>query len=162
MRKPTAAALREWTIPTPLGPLRLRASADGAALERIDYAGGPASRRRERSPALRRAAEQLAAYFAGRLRAFDLPLSPEGTPFQRAVWDEIARTGFGRTRSYQDVAVAMGLSARAARAVGQATGRNPLSIVVPCHRIVGAGGALVGYGGGLENKRRLLALEAGR
>ena len=92
------------------------------------------------------------------LRRFDLPLSPQGTQFQRRGWEELRRIGWGSTRSYGEVARAAG-SPRGARAVGMACNRNPLLIVVPCHRVVGADGSLVGYGGGLELKRRLLELE---
>ena len=107
---------------------------------------------------LREACAQLDAYFAGRLHRFDLPLSPQGTEFQRRVWEELLRIGWGNARSYGEVACAVG-SPRGARAVGMACNRNPLLIVVPCHRVVGADGSLVGYGGGLELKRRLLELE---
>ena len=110
------------------------------------------------TPLLREACAQLDAYFAGRLRRFDLPLSPQGTQFQRRVWEELCRIGWGCARSYGEVARAVG-SPRGARAVGMACNRNPLLIVVPCHRVVGADGSLVGFGGGLELKRRLLELE---
>jgi methylated-DNA-[protein]-cysteine S-methyltransferase len=112
----------------------------------------------ESTPLLREACAQLDAYFEGRLRRFDLPLSPQGTQFQRRVWEELRRIGWGSTRSYGEVARAVG-SPRGARAVGMACNRNPLLLVVPCHRVVGADGSLVGFGGGLELKRRLLELE---
>ena len=112
----------------------------------------------EATPLLREACAQLDAYVAGRLRRFDLPLSPQGTQFQLRVWEELLRIGWGNARSYGEVARAVG-SPRGARAVGMACNRNPLPIVVPCHRVVGADGSLVGYGGGLELKRRLLELE---
>lgn len=110
---------------------------------------------------LREAAAQLAAYFAGRLAAFDLPLAPRGTPFQQEVWSAIARVGYGVTSSYGEVAAALGKPA-AARAVGAATGRNPIGIIVPCHRLVGRLGALTGYAGGIDRKRWLLDLEVAR
>ena len=110
------------------------------------------------SPLLHEACAQLDAYFSGRLRCFDLPLSPRGTEFQHRVWEELGSIGWGRTRSYGEVARAVG-SPGGARAVGMACNRNPLLIVVPCHRVVGADGSLVGFGGGLELKRRLLELE---
>ena len=103
---------------------------------------------------------QLAEYFAGRRTAFDLPLAPRGTPFQRRVWAELERIPFGRTLTYRALATRLG-STGAARAVGAACGRNPLAIVVPCHRVVGAGGRLTGYAGGLAAKSFLLELERG-
>jgi methylated-DNA-[protein]-cysteine S-methyltransferase len=107
---------------------------------------------------LRECAKQLADYFAGRRQSFDLPIAAQGTPFQRAVWTEIARIPYGRTISYADLAMRAGAPG-ASRAAGAATGRNPLSIVVPCHRVVGTRGALTGYAGGIERKARLLAIE---
>jgi methylated-DNA-[protein]-cysteine S-methyltransferase len=104
------------------------------------------------------AAAQLDAYFAGTRRTFDLPIAPAGSDFQRRVWSALTAIPYGSVTSYGRLAAAIG-RARGARAVGLANGRNPISIVVPCHRVVGAGGALVGYGGGLERKRFLLALE---
>ena len=104
-------------------------------------------------------ARQLAEYFDRKRRDFELPLAPEGTDFQRRVWREIARIPFGATRSYAELATRSGAPG-AARAAGAATGRNPLSIVVPCHRVVGSGGSLTGYAGGLERKARLLGIEA--
>ena len=102
---------------------------------------------------------QLADYFAGRRTTFDLPLAPTtGTPFQRVVWEQLRQIGFGETISYGELARRIGTPA-ASRAVGLANGRNPLSIVVPCHRVVGANGKLTGYAGGVEKKERLLALE---
>lgn len=107
------------------------------------------------------AASQLDEWFAGRRRSFCLPLAPRATEFQYRVWQEIAAIGFGATRDYGALAAALGKPG-AARAVGAATGRNPLSIIVPCHRLLGRGGALTGYAGGLERKRVLLAFEVGR
>jgi len=112
----------------------------------------------EKTPLLREACAQLDAYFAGRLRRFSLPISPMGTAFQRRVWEELCRIEWGRTRSYGEIARSAG-SPRGARAVGMACNRNPLLLVVPCHRVVGADGSLVGFGEGLELKRRLLELE---
>ena len=112
-------------------------------------------------PVLREAAAQLSAWYAGQRRGFDLSLAPSGTPFQQAVWAELARIPHGSTRTYGEVATSLGRPA-ASRAVGAATGRNPLSIFIPCHRLVGRGGALTGYAGGLDRKRALLAFESGR
>lgn len=108
---------------------------------------------------LRQAIEQLRAYFAGELRDFDLTLDMQGTAFQRRVWEELLHIPYGETRSYSFVANTIG-APKAVRAVGAANGRNPVPIVVPCHRVIGAGGSLVGYGGGLPLKRFLLDLEA--
>lgn len=109
-------------------------------------------------PLLRNCAAQLAEYFDGERGRFDLPLAPRGTPFQQRIWQEISRVPFGETITYAELAARAG-SPGSARAAGSATGRNPLAIVVPCHRIVGASGALTGYAGGLARKARLLSLE---
>jgi len=110
-------------------------------------------------PLLLDAADQLRAYFAGKLREFDLPLAPRGTPFQLSVWDAVSAIPYGSTATYAEIAAAVGRPS-ACRAVGAANGRNPLPVIVPCHRVIGAAGALTGYGGGLERKRFLLDLEA--
>ncbi|MFJ1748190.1 methylated-DNA--[protein]-cysteine S-methyltransferase [Streptomyces sp. NPDC088116] len=101
---------------------------------------------------------QLAAYFDGELTEFDLPLRLNGTPFQRAVWAQLQRIPYGETRSYGELADALGKPA-ASRAVGLANGKNPISIIVPCHRVIGSTGGLIGYGGGLDRKQRLLVFE---
>lgn len=104
------------------------------------------------------AGDQLRAYFEGELRAFDLPLAPRGTEFQRQVWQAVSTIPYGDTRSYLEIAESFGHGA-AVRAVGAANGKNPLPIVVPCHRVVGTDGSLTGYAGGFARKRRLLELE---
>ena len=109
-------------------------------------------------PIATEAVRQLRAYFAGQLRRFDLPLDMEGTDFQLRVWRELENIRYGETRSYLEIAEAIG-APRAVRAVGAANGANPIPIVVPCHRVIGASGKLVGYGGGLPLKKRLLQLE---
>jgi methylated-DNA-[protein]-cysteine S-methyltransferase len=114
----------------------------------VDQAGLPAVR------------EQLAAYFARDLKEFDLPLAVTGTPFQEQVWTALRTIPYGETWTYRELAEAIGRPT-AVRAVGLANGRNPVSVVVPCHRVIGAGGGLTGYGGGLAAKQRLLSLEAG-
>ncbi len=101
---------------------------------------------------------QLTAYFAGKLTQFDLPADGDGTPFQQSVWQALRDVPYGQTCSYGDIAQAIG-KPKASRAVGMANGRNPISIIVPCHRIIGGNGSLVGYGGGLERKSTLLKLE---
>jgi methylated-DNA-[protein]-cysteine S-methyltransferase len=108
---------------------------------------------------LKRPRALLQAYFAGELRAFDLPLAAEGTPFQQRVWRALCDIPYGETISYGELARRIG-QPKAARAVGLANGQNPISIVVPCHRVIGANGSLTGYGGGLERKRWLLAHES--
>ncbi|MER5429392.1 methylated-DNA--[protein]-cysteine S-methyltransferase [Streptomyces sp. NPDC002588] len=106
------------------------------------------------------AQEQLKAYFAGELKEFTLRLELTGTPFQQSVWDRLRQIPYGETRSYGELAEALG-NPGASRAVGLANGRNPIGIIVPCHRVVGANGGLTGYGGGLDRKQRLLAFENG-
>ncbi|MFH8223154.1 methylated-DNA--[protein]-cysteine S-methyltransferase [Streptomyces sp. NPDC018057] len=106
------------------------------------------------------AADQLDAYFSGRLREFTLPLRLAGTPFQRRVWEQLCRIPYGETRTYGELAHALGAPG-ASRAVGLANGKNPVGIIVPCHRVIGANGSLTGYGGGLARKRRLLDFEQG-
>ena len=152
-----------WTrVPAPVGPLLVAATPAG--LRRIAFEGGrrpvvPGSDWVEDPAALAEPVEQLRAWFAGSLRRFELALDVPGTGFQRAVWDAVAAIPYGETASYADVALAAGRP-RASRAVGAANGANPLPIVVPCHRVVGADGSLTGFAGGLEAKRRLLAHEA--
>ncbi|WP_165072424.1 methylated-DNA--[protein]-cysteine S-methyltransferase [Desulfovibrio sp. ZJ200] len=118
----------------------------------------PADALCQESPILRRARAQLEEYLAGRRRSFDLPLAPRGTDFQRKVWEALTRIPYGETRSYKQIAEAVGCP-RGCRAVGLANNRNPISIVIPCHRVIGADGSLVGYGGGLPLKKALLRLE---
>ena len=108
---------------------------------------------------IRQAKRELAEYFGGRRKRFSVKLAPQGTPFQRAVWKAIAQVGFGKTIAYAELARRAGRPG-SARAAGSATGRNPIGIIVPCHRIVGSNGALTGYAGGLAKKKALLALEA--
>lgn len=103
---------------------------------------------------------QLDAYFAGDLKEFDLPLHLAGTPFQRTVWEQLLLIPYGETRTYGELAGSLG-STGASRAVGLANGKNPIGIIVPCHRVIGASGGLTGYGGGLDRKQRLLAFERG-
>ena len=103
--------------------------------------------------------DQLAAYFAGDLTEFDLPLAPRGTDFQQRVWEQLRGIGYGETASYGEVAHRLGMTNAASRAVGLANGRNPIPIVIPCHRVIGANGTLTGYAGGLPRKQTLLELE---
>jgi len=148
---------------SPVGPLLLCATTAGlsgiymASDRHAPRAVPPTSRRDDHAFAVVR--RQLDEYFAGTRHAFDLPLDLAGTPFQRAVWAALCAIPYGTTISYGELARRIG-KPRAVRAVGLANGRNPVSIVVPCHRVIGANGALTGYGGGLPNKRLLLGLEA--
>lgn len=145
-------------VTTAIGDL-LAARNDDGAITRIHFTGAtaPADWRRD-DAAFADAREQLHAYFAGELQEFSLPLAPAGTPFQQSVWTALRSIPYGETRSYLDIANAVGKPS-ACRAVGAANGANPLPIVVPCHRVIGANGTLTGFGGGIEVKRRLLALE---
>lgn len=155
--------IRYARFATPLGTLF--ATAVGGALTGIHFEGGChapeiSSQWKEdpyHSP-LAECARQLADYFRGKRQCFDLPLAPEGTPFQRRVWREIAKIPYGETITYAQLAARAGAPG-SARAAGAATGRNPLSIVVPCHRVIGSSGSLTGYAGGLERKTRLLEIE---
>jgi methylated-DNA-[protein]-cysteine S-methyltransferase len=151
-------------IDSPLGPLRLLADPAGGALiglylarqalPEVDAAPAAAA-----PPVLARAAAQLAEYFAGARRDFDVPLAPRGTEFQRRVWRQLEAIPFGQTRTYGELARVLE-HPTASRAVGAANSRNPISILVPCHRVIAGSGALTGYAGGLEAKRWLLAHEA--
>ena len=145
----------EHVIQSPVGPLTLTGMED--ALTRLSFGGGQAGAGSP-SPALELAARELEEYFAGVRREFTVPLAPEGTAFQLAVWSALREIPYGATASYRDIAVRLGKPGGAV-AVGQANSRNPIPIIIPCHRIIGAGGQLVGYTGGLEIKRFLLRLE---
>jgi len=156
-------AITYCRMATPLGELVVAAADDaliGAWFSDQKYFPAVDAGWREDAspPVLRAAVRQLGEYFSGRRARFDLPLAPRGTPFQQAVWRAIARVRCGETATYGEIAEAAG-RAGSARAAGAATGRNPLSIIVPCHRIVGRDGALTGYAGGLPRKRALLELE---
>lgn len=162
-------------VPSPIGPLTL--TAEEGALVAIDFGApvgfahgaGATGSANGLDPAqddptdrvLAEAARQLAAYFTGELREFDLPLRPSGTPFQLAVWEALRRIPYGATVTYGELARGIGRPT-AARAVGGANHRNPLAIVVPCHRVIGADGTLTGYAGGLGIKTALLGIEAGQ
>lgn len=166
-----------WTeMNSPIGMLRL--VGNGTAVTAIEFDGEeagamPASADRARArgdrrdrgdfspgdPVLTAAERQLAEYFAGERTDFDLPLAPEGTPFQLEVWGELQGISYGETVTYGELAARLGRGPAASRAVGTANGANPIPIVIPCHRVVGADGNLVGYAGGLDRKVALLAVE---
>jgi methylated-DNA-[protein]-cysteine S-methyltransferase len=147
---------------SPLGTIRLARTARGLAglwfvgqkHEPLPFGGAEA----RNDPLLAQAAAQFNAYVNGQRDDFDVPLDPQGTPFQQRVWKALRRIGRGRTQSYGEVARAVG-SPAAVRAVGAAVGRNPLSVILPCPRVLGSNGALTGYAGGLDRKRRLLRVE---
>lgn len=146
---------------SPVGSLLLVGGADG--LREINF---PKNGRRaaaddswrEDAKSLSEPIHQLQAYFAGKLESFDLPLAPQGTPFQQKVWKQLCRIPFGETISYGELARQIG-NPNASRAVGLANGSNPIPIIIPCHRVIGSNGKLTGYGGGLPIKEKLLALE---
>lgn len=145
------------TIQSPLGSLTL-VEEDGALVQ-LSFDGYTVLESEEvDSPLLREAERQLASYFAGQLQVFSLPLCTKGTPFQEKVWCALQKIPYGETRTYGELAAMIG-QPTAARAVGGANHRNPLAIIIPCHRVVAAHGGLGGYGGGLDKKQWLLALE---
>ncbi|MET0929464.1 MAG: methylated-DNA--[protein]-cysteine S-methyltransferase [Aeromicrobium sp.] len=141
---------------SPIGGLRIDVSA--GLVTAIHFGAEPHGARRA-DPLLDRAEAQLTEYFAGERTEFDLPLANEGSEFQKKVWSELQRIPFGETASYGDIARRLGYEPGISRAVGAANGANPIPIVVPCHRVIGADGSLTGYAGGLERKRTLLDLE---
>lgn len=145
------------TLPSPCGQLKLTASED--AIIRIEFSDQPEPHHPAGTALLSEACDQLSAYFSGQRRQFSLPLAPEGTPFQRQVWQALQQLEYGEQCSYLDIARHIG-NANAVRAVGAANGRNPLPIVIPCHRVIGANGRLTGYAGGLERKEWLLRHES--
>jgi len=156
-------------VDSPIGTLRLASTRIGLAYVELPHANGsgfagwvrrraPGARVREGFAPIRAAAKQIREFLEGKRREFELQLDPRGTDFQRRVWDALREIPYGETISYAELAARVGRP-RAMRAVGSANGANPLSLVVPCHRVVASGGGLGGYGGGLELKQRLLALE---
>lgn len=145
------------TIASPVGPLRI--VVEDGHLRALDFADeNTPPHRGDADDTLDETERQLIAYFKGHLRSFDLPLAPIGTDFQQRVWQELRHIPYGETRTYADIALALGRPS-ATRAVGAANGRNPIAIVVPCHRVIGSDGTLTGYAGGLHRKTRLLELE---
>ncbi len=158
------AALDYVWMESPVGPLLV--GGDEAGLRYVLFGKGRAEVKpepgwRENRARVADAVGQLRAYFAGTLRRFDVALAPEGTPFQRRVWRELEKIPYGETISYGELARRIG-TPNGSRAVGLANGANPISIIVPCHRVIGSTGKLTGYGGGLKTKEWLLALERGQ
>lgn len=157
------------TVESPVGALRVVTSPGaGEAVAAIEFepwgnaARRPLGERDDAHPVLADAAAQLTAYFAGQRERFALPLDAGGTDFMRRVWAHLATIAFGETTTYAAIAARLGLTGNGARAVGLANGRNPIPVVVPCHRVVGSDGRLTGYAGGLERKQWLLAHETGQ
>lgn len=150
-----------WAYETELGQVAI-AEEDGRVTN-LFFSGEqvPDQMLREETETLKKAAIQLQEYLQGKRSAFDLPLSPEGTDFQKRVWEELMKIPYGETSSYGKLAGNIGKPG-AARAVGLANNRNPIPVIIPCHRVIGANGSLVGYGGGLPMKEKLLALEKGK
>jgi methylated-DNA-[protein]-cysteine S-methyltransferase len=153
-----------WTvIDSPIGELRL--VEQGGAITAIEFSpfrdqdGRVRGDRADDNPLLVEAARQLRAYFDRDLKEFDLPLAPQGSDFQQRVWTQLLGVAWGETASYGEIAHRLGHTNAASRAVGLANGRNPIPIVIPCHRIIGANGTLTGYAGGLDRKQLLLELE---
>ena len=147
---------------TPIGQLLL--AGDGEALGLLGFPGGKMARVHESAwlsdaAPFQEVIQQLEAYFSGELTHFDLPLAPQGTEFQRLVWDALTRIPYGETWSYCELARHIG-KPKASRAVGAANGLNPIPVIIPCHRVIGSDGKLTGFGGGLETKEYLLGLEA--
>jgi methylated-DNA-[protein]-cysteine S-methyltransferase len=163
-RHPTVTGRTHVAVSSPIGPLTL--VADHAELTGLYFGEHPPDPASLGTPGdaaaepFTSAASQLAAYFEGRLTAFDLPLAPSGTQFQLRVWAALQSIPYGQTMSYGQLASKIG-SPAASRAVGLANGKNPIALIVPCHRVIGADGSLTGYGGGLDRKRFLLDLERG-
>ena len=154
-----------WTLmSSPIGELRIVERA--GAISEIEFSpfragsdGRPRGDRDDANPVLVEAVGQLTAYFARERRDFDLPLAPVGTEFQQRVWDQLVKIPYGETTSYGVIAHRLGMTNAASRAVGLANGRNPIPVVIPCHRVVGADGSLTGYAGGVDRKQTLLELE---
>jgi methylated-DNA-[protein]-cysteine S-methyltransferase len=153
----TAVTAVEFAGPPPSG-----ASPRSSAVRAAEVAAGrPVGDRDDEHPVLAEAVRQLRAYFAGELKEFDLPVAPDGTAFQQRVWEQLRQIGYGETATYGAIAKRLGMTPAASRAVGLANGRNPIPIVIPCHRVVGADGTLTGYAGGVARKQVLLDLEQG-
>ena len=149
--------MRSRWMDSPVGGLRIHASS--GLITAVDFGATKPRKARVSDPLLDRAEEQLTAYFAGDLTEFDLPLASEGSEFQQKVWAELRRIPYGETASYGDIARRLGYEPVISRAVGAANGANPIPIIVPCHRVIGADGKLTGFGGGIERKKILLDLE---
>lgn len=152
---------RALLIDTPLGPMTVTASEEAVIGVRFGSESSPEAVRCSEAEApevLRRAAGELCDYFTGKLRRFTVPLAPQGSAFQMRVWEALRTIGYGETRTYKEIAVQIGHS-RSYRAVGMANNRNPIAILIPCHRVIGSDGSLTGYAGGIGIKEWLLDFE---
>ncbi len=152
----TKAEQTYFTYLTPLGPMTV--ASDGTAVTHVLFGTHVLEGRAAPTELTNRTANELQEYLAGKRTAFDIPLAPAGTEFQRAVWKALQNIPYGQTRSYADIAAVVG-NPQATRAVGSANNRNPIAVLIPCHRVVGSNGKLTGYAGGLALKQRLLDLE---
>lgn len=151
-------------LDSPIGPLLIAGDDGGLRFLLFSHGRHEVQPQAEWEPdrgSLAEPVRQLTAYFAGKLRNFDVPVSPQGTPFQQQVWRALCDIPYGETTSYGELATRIG-NPKAVRAVGLANGSNPISIIIPCHRVIGSNGSLTGYGGGLPVKQALLALERGQ
>jgi methylated-DNA-[protein]-cysteine S-methyltransferase len=160
--KPGESMVFYTTVESPVGPLLLAGNATGlrrVSFEKSRHFSISATGWMEDEQPFGEVIRQLRAYFAGELKEFDVPLAPEGTPFQLSVWKSLRMIPYGETISYAQLAERIG-NPKAVRAVGSANGSNPLPIIIPCHRVIGSNGDLTGFGGGLDIKRKLLAIES--
>ncbi len=157
-------SIENFSIQSPVGRLTLLASSKGLCAvlwekEKLNRVNIPLGRKNSNNPFIKMASEQLSEYFAGSRMKFSVPLDVVGTDFQKNVWKNLQKVPYAKTVSYKDIAISM-KKPTASRAVGMANGKNPLSIIVPCHRVVASSGELTGYAGGLKNKKILLDLES--
>lgn len=156
-----AVSAVEFSAPGPTNGTPAVSARSSVARAAAAATGRPVGDRDDADPLLGELVAQLRGYFDGSLKEFQLPVAPSGTPFQQRVWEQLRGLGYGETATYGEIARRLGMTAAASRAVGLANGRNPVPIVIPCHRVVGADGALTGYAGGIERKQFLLDLEQG-
>ena len=149
--------MEAWVYSFPIGEIMI--AAEEGAITAIRFERDlPKEAKQVETPLIKRCQEELREYFAGERQMFDLPLAPQGTAFQQRVWQALLTIPYGEVRSYGDIARQIG-DPKASRAIGGANNRNPIAIIIPCHRVIGANGRLVGYGGGLDKKEMLLSLE---
>lgn len=148
-------------LESPIGTIEVTVN-EGGAVVSVSFVDEPVPESAEIDGSCTRALRQLEEYFRGERRRFELPLEPEGTEFEHKVWSQVRRIPFGSTDTYGEIARRLGADAGSARAVGVANARNPVAIIIPCHRVIGSGGDLTGYGGGLDRKKWLLDMESGQ
>jgi methylated-DNA-[protein]-cysteine S-methyltransferase len=148
-------------LESPIGTIEVTVN-EGGAVVAVSFVDEPSSDMTEIDGSCSRALRQLEEYFRGERRRFELPLDPDGTEFEHKVWNQVRRIPFGATDSYGEIARRLGADAGSARAVGVANARNPVAIIIPCHRVIGSDGDLTGYAGGLDRKKWLLDMESGQ